>query len=97
MAGEMPTVILKGSPRQGGNSDTLADMFRAEAEGQGATVQEVKLPDLSYQGCINLFYCKTGGESCGQVDDLTPVLDAIAQRRFWCWPARFISPRFQGS
>ncbi|WP_371226799.1 flavodoxin family protein [Roseovarius sp. 2305UL8-3] len=77
MAGS--TVILKGSPRTGGNSDALADMFRTEAEGQGAAVQEVKLADLSYQGCINLFHCKTGGQACGQVDDLTPVLAAIAQ------------------
>jgi len=73
------TVILKGSPRTGSNSDALADMFRTEAEGQGAAVQEFKLTDLSYQGCINLFHCKTGGQACGQVDDLTPVLNAIAQ------------------
>jgi len=77
MAGS--TVILKGSPRQGGNSDALADLFRVEAEGWGAAVQEVKLIDLTYQGCINLFHCKTGGDTCGQVDDLTPVLAAIAQ------------------
>ena len=75
---ERSTVILRGSPRRGGNSDALADMFAAEALGQGAEVVDFALSELSYNGCINLFHCKTGGESCGQVDDLTPVLEAVA-------------------
>ena len=77
MAGR--TVILRGSPRRGGNSDALADMFRSRAEALGAVVTDVPLAELQYNGCINLFHCKTGGETSGQVDDLTPVLDDISR------------------
>lgn len=73
------TVCLLGSPRRGGNSDTLATAFLHHAGSHGAAVETFALSELQYSGCQNLFHCKTGSDRCGQVDDLTPVLEAISQ------------------
>lgn len=73
------TVCLLGSPRRGCNSDLLAGRFAQQAEKLGSSVEIFALSELSYNGCVNLFHCKQGSEHCGQVDDLTPVLEAIRQ------------------
>ena len=75
----MRTVCLLGSPRRGCNSDTLADRFIQRAESLNASVEKVTLSELSFNGCENLFRCKKDLDHCGQVDDLTPVLEAVAQ------------------
>ena len=75
----MKTVCLLGSPRRGGNSDTLAGHFCDEAKSRGADIESVVLSDLNYNGCINLFQCKNTLDRCGQEDDLTPVLESIEQ------------------
>ena len=74
----MNTVCLLGSPRRDGNSDVLAHRFCDAAQNLGASVQRADLSALSYQGCVNLFRCKQDLSHCGQVDDLTPILKAIA-------------------
>ena len=75
----MKTVCLLGSPRRGGNSDTLAQKFCDEAIGKGADVKTYALSEMNYKGCINLFHCKNQLTRCGQNDDLTPVLESIEQ------------------
>jgi len=74
----MNTVCLLGSPRRDGNSDCLANVFIEKAQQHGAQVSSFALSSLSYNGCINLFECKNRLDHCGQTDDLTPVLNAIA-------------------
>ena len=76
---QMPTVCLLGSPRRQGNSDLLADRFMKQASSLGAPTKTYPLSDLTYNGCANLFRCKTDLDHCGQVDDLTGVLDAITK------------------
>lgn len=78
-ANTMKTVCLLGSPRHDGNSDTLANSFLHHASALGAPTEVFKLADLQYNGCKNLFRCKTDLDHCGQVDDLTPVLNAVSQ------------------
>ena len=73
------TLCLLGSPRRGGNSDTLAARFCEKAAGHGAPVERVALSELTYGGCRNLFRCKRDLAHCGQVDDLTQVLDGISR------------------
>ncbi len=34
---------------------------------------------MSFNGCRNLFRCKTDLDHCGQIDDLTPVLEAVSR------------------
>ena len=75
---KMNTVCLLGSPRRGGNSDTLAQRFVQQACAYEVSPQTFALSDLNYNGCQNLFHCKEGSEHCGQVDDLTEVLKAIS-------------------
>lgn len=70
-------ICLLGSPRKGGNSDVLAQHFVAAARENGAQIEIHALRDLQFQGCINLMDCKTGGETCGQNDDMLPVLASI--------------------
>ncbi len=68
-----------GSPRRGGNSDTLAQHFCERAAQHGAEIEQFALSELSYNGCQNHFRCKQDLSHCVQQDDLTPVLDAISQ------------------
>ncbi len=75
----MQTLCLLGSPRRGGNSDTLAERFCARAAHHGAPVERVVLSDLSFAGCRNLFRCKQDLTRCGQTDDLTPVLERVSR------------------
>ena len=71
-------VVLLGSPRAGGNSDTLATTFVESLTARGFETKVHALRDLNFAGCRNLFHCKTGGESCGQADDFSPLLAEVA-------------------
>lgn len=75
----MKTLCLLGSPRRNGNSDALATRFLQQATVHNAPSESFALSELRYSGCKNLFRCKEGLEHCGQTDDLTPVLTAVAQ------------------
>ena len=75
---DMSTVCLLGSPRRDGNSDTLAKRFTTCAMQYGTPVKTFALSELTYNGCINLFRCKSDLNHCGQTDGLMPVLAAIA-------------------
>ena len=75
----MKTTCLLGSPRRGGNSDTLAIRFIQQAEYYQADISTFRLAELEYNGCINLFECKNGLTHCGQNDGLTPVLQSISE------------------
>ncbi|MEM7170173.1 MAG: flavodoxin family protein [Pseudomonadota bacterium] len=72
------TLSLLGSPRRGGNSDVLADAFCARAHRYEAVVDQFALAELDFDGCRNLFRCKTDLSHCGQSDGLSPILDQIA-------------------
>ena len=74
----MKTTCILGSPRRGGNSDTLAERFNQQALKRNATIETFVLSDLNYNGCVNLFECKTRLTHCGQSDGLTPVLESVA-------------------
>lgn len=71
-------VCLLGSPRKDGNSDLLARRFCNTAKAEGATVRTHSLRDLRFQGCMNVNFCKIGGDSCGLDDDMLPVLSDLA-------------------
>jgi multimeric flavodoxin WrbA len=72
-------VCIMGSPRADGNSSVLANSFCSAAEKSGAIIKKYQLSELNYQGCKNLFACKTVSDRCGQTDDLTEVLEAIRE------------------
>jgi len=67
---------IYGSPRRGGNSDTLLDAAVARAESAGASVQRFSLRDLKFVGCQNCGYCATKGV-CRIQDDMQPLYQAL--------------------
>ncbi|MDY0189304.1 MAG: flavodoxin family protein [Desulfuromonas sp.] len=73
----MNIVYVAGSPRIGGNSDTLAKYFLHCCQQQGATIQHFHLNNLNYRGCQACDACKKGADHCVLKDDLTPVLAAV--------------------
>ncbi len=75
----MKIVCLLGSPREKGNSATIANRFCHSAEGLGAEVKTFTLNNLEYRGCQGCMACKTKLDRCVLNDDLTEVLDAIRE------------------
>ncbi len=73
----MKIVCLLGSPREKGNSSTIAGRFCETAEGLGAEVKTFVLNNLHYRGCQGCMACKTKLDKCALQDDLTPVLESI--------------------
>jgi len=65
------TLIL-GSPRRGGNTETLAEAFLS-APGKAERIDRFRLYDMSFQGCIDCRGCWTQGRPCLFDDDLTPL------------------------
>ena len=75
-------VGISGSPRRGGNSETLLRAALEGAEAAGAETILVRLNELTYLGCQNCEACITAGE-CTQRDDLTDVLTALRDADVW--------------
>ncbi len=66
-------VVVLGSPRKGGNSETIA-MKIAEATGKEIKVHRIN--DLNAKGCQACMACKKTGK-CAVKDDMIAVLDDI--------------------
>jgi multimeric flavodoxin WrbA len=75
----MKVVSVIGSPRENGNSATIAKHFCQTAEKLGAEVKTYVLNKLQYQGCQGCMLCKTKLDRCALKDDLTEVLEAIRE------------------
>ncbi|SPF32560.1 NADPH-dependent FMN reductase [Syntrophobacter sp. SbD1] len=75
----MKILCLLGSPREKGNSATIANRFCKTAEGLGAEVKTYTLNNLQYRGCQGCMACKTKLDRCALKDDLTEVLDAVRE------------------
>jgi len=75
----MKIVCLLGSPREKGNSATIAKRFCSTAERLGAEVRTFVLNKLDYQGCQGCMACKTKLDRCILKDELTQVLDAVRE------------------
>ncbi len=75
----MNIVCLLGSPREKGNSATIANRFCSTAQGLGAEVKTFTLNNLQYRGCQGCMACKTKLDRCALNDDLTEVLDTVRE------------------
>jgi len=73
----MDLVYISGSPRKGGNSDTLACHFLDRCRSNGADITCYYLNELNYRGCQACNQCKTIAEKCTVQDDLEKVLDHV--------------------
>jgi multimeric flavodoxin WrbA len=64
-------LILKGSPREKGNSSALADQVAAGAQAAGARVESVVLQNMNIQPCNACDAChEAGDEMCVLEDDM---------------------------
>jgi multimeric flavodoxin WrbA len=66
-------LILKGSPRERGNSNILADRAAVGAQEAGAQVESVYLHGLDIRPCDGCDLCKENGEYCVIEDDMQPL------------------------
>lgn len=63
-------LILKGSPREKGNSATLAEQVAAGAAQAGWQVESVSLQDMDIRACDGCDLCKETGQYCAIEDDM---------------------------
>lgn len=68
----MKILAFQGSPRIGGNTDTLLKAFLEGARKAGAEVEKYDLYRLEFSPCIECGGCDETGE-CVLEDDLTPL------------------------
>lgn len=74
----MKMLVLLGSPRKGGNSETLARRIGESVEEGGGNVEYVHLNSLNLRPCQGCGGCdKTG--ICVVKDDMGPLYDAVDQ------------------
>jgi multimeric flavodoxin WrbA len=69
-------LILSGSPRKGGNSDTLCDEFARGASEAGHSVEKIRLSEKRIGYCTACYACK-GNHRCVQKDDMGEILDKM--------------------
>ena len=60
-------LIISGSPRKGGNSETLCDKFASGAAESGNNVEKIWLGSKKIGFCLGCLNCETG--KCPQKDD----------------------------
>jgi multimeric flavodoxin WrbA len=72
----MKVLTLLGSPRKGGNSDTLARLIGKSIEEGGGTVDYVYLNGLNLRPCQGCGGCEKTG-ICILKDDMGPIYDAV--------------------
>lgn len=69
-------LIISGSLRQGGNSDTLCDQFQKGCEEVGHSVTKICLRDKQINFCRACYACRKTGV-CVQKDDVFNILQQM--------------------
>lgn len=71
-------LALVGSPRKGGNTDTLVTALLSAAEAKGATTEKVYLGDLKIKPCMACEAChKVNPPKCVQTDDFAGLAEKM--------------------
>lgn len=70
-------LILSGSPRKGGNSDTLCNRFMQGAIDAGNQVEKIFVAGKSIAPCRGCYYCQSHKGECFIKDDMADVLQKI--------------------
>lgn len=68
---------ILGSPRKGGNSETLARKVLDGAAKNGAAFDVIRLQGLSLSGCTDCRRCWSGGRPCVIDDDMEKVYEKV--------------------
>ena len=88
----MKVLGIAGSPRRGGNTDTLLARFLEGAASQGAEVKTLRVCELKISGCLHCDACLARGE-CRVQDDMQMVYQELreADRVVIASPLQFMS------
>lgn len=70
-------LILSGSPRKGGNSDTLCDQFMKGALEAGNEVEKIFVAGKDIAPCRACYYCRSHQGACSIKDDMAEVLQKM--------------------
>lgn len=70
-------LILSGSPRKGGNSDTLCNQFMKGAQEAGHEVEKIWIQGKNIASCLACYYCKENAGECAIKDDMTEILNKM--------------------
>lgn len=75
----MKALVILGSPRQGGNTEILADQVIAGMEEGGVQVERVRLADYRFSPCIACGGCEKTGQCVIQdeMQELYRKIDAV--------------------
>ena len=71
-------LILKGSPRENGNTATLADQVSEGAKEFGAEVESIYLHGMDINPCDGCYFCEGTG-ICAVEDDMQTLYPKIRQ------------------
>ncbi len=69
-------LILSGSPRKNGNSDTLCDAFQKGAQEAGHLVEKIRLSEQKINYCLGCGVCNQTHQ-CIQKDDMKEILNKM--------------------
>ena len=72
-------LILKGSPRENGNSTTLANQVMAGAKESGVGVESIYLHGMDIRPCDGCFLCLGEGKSCVIEDDMQSLYPKLLE------------------
>jgi|GEM_PF-303734 len=73
----MKALIILGSPRRGGNTETVLEVMAEVLQGSGCQVARVCLNETEMRGCQGCMYCKKVSDHCCQKDGMTEIYDLI--------------------
>jgi len=72
---------INGSPRKGGNSDTLLKYVLTGAERGGCATEAINLCDYRFQGCIGCEKCRQDKACTGVRDDMQLIYPKIEESK----------------
>ena len=78
----MQVLGIIGSPRLGGNTETLVEEVLAGAQEAGASIEKVILNKLEIKPCQACNSCYKTGQ-CAQKDDMSSLLEKMEQSDLW--------------
>jgi len=74
----MKFLAIWGSPRRGGNSETLLNAFIDGALQGGAEVERIALREVKISPCMEIYHCFKDG-TCPIKDDMLPLYDKLLE------------------
>ena len=74
---DMKITILNGSPREGGNTEIMADAFMEEAQKNGHEVTKLNVGQMDVIGCMACESCFSDDGYCVIEDDMQDIIKVL--------------------